>query len=51
MPTTGEVTRWRGQELVDSDGNKIGKISDVYLDADTDRPEWLAVTTGMFGST
>jgi uncharacterized protein (TIGR02271 family) len=50
MPSTEEATRWRGQELVDSNGEKIGKISDVYLDADTDRPEWLAVTTGLFGS-
>jgi uncharacterized protein (TIGR02271 family) len=50
MPTTEEATRWRGQELVDSNGDKIGKINDVYLDADTDRPEWLAVTTGLFGS-
>jgi uncharacterized protein (TIGR02271 family) len=50
MPTTEEATRWRGQDLVDSNGDKIGKINDVYLDADTDRPEWLAVTTGLFGS-
>lgn len=50
MPTTEEATRWRGQDLVDSDGDKIGKINDVYLDTDTDRPEWLAVTTGLFGS-
>jgi len=35
---------------VDGAGDKIGKIFDVYLDNDTDQPEWLAVNTGMFGS-
>jgi uncharacterized protein (TIGR02271 family) len=50
VPTTEEATRWRGQDLVDSAGDKIGQISDVYLDTETDRPEWLAVTTGLFGS-
>ena len=50
MPTTEEVTRWRGQNLVDSNGSKIGTVQDVYLDTETDRPEWLAVTTGLFGT-
>ncbi len=50
MPTTEEVTRWRGQDLVDNDGSKIGTVTDVYLDADTDTPEWLAVQTGLFGT-
>jgi len=31
------------------DGSKIGKVSDVYLDEQTSRPEWAAVKTGMFG--
>jgi uncharacterized protein (TIGR02271 family) len=35
---------------VDSDGNQIGTVSDVYLDNETNQPEWLAVTTGQFGS-
>ena len=35
---------------VDPDGDKIGTIFDVYLDNDTDQPEWLAVNTGLFGS-
>ncbi len=39
-----------GRTLVGSDGSKIGSIADVYLDDATGEPEWLAVTTGMFGS-
>jgi sporulation protein YlmC with PRC-barrel domain len=38
-----------GQELVGIDGDKIGKITDVYLGDETNRPEWFAVATGMFG--
>ena len=43
------VTEWRGQELLDNDGEKIGKIDEIYLDTETDQPEWALVKTGMFG--
>jgi len=39
-----------GRTAVDADGEKVGEIFDVYLDNETDQPEWLAVKTGMFGS-
>ncbi len=38
-----------GRTLVDSEGNKIGKISSVYIDPDTQRPQWGLVHTGFFG--
>jgi sporulation protein YlmC with PRC-barrel domain len=41
---------FRGQELTDRDGDKIGRIEEVYLDADSGEPEWLLVHTGLFGS-
>jgi uncharacterized protein (TIGR02271 family) len=44
------VAEWRGREAVDSDGDKIGSIDEIYMDAETGRPEWLAVKTGMMGS-
>ena len=47
--TTQNVTEWRGQELLDNDGEKIGKIEEIYLDTETDQPEWALVKTGMFG--
>jgi uncharacterized protein (TIGR02271 family) len=47
---TNDVTQLRGQELLDSNGDKIGKIEEIYLDEQTGKPEWLAVKTGMFGS-
>lgn len=41
---------WRGREVVDSDGDKIGKLEEVYLDTDSGRPEWATVNTGFFGT-
>ena len=40
---------WRGRTVVDQDGKKIGKVDDIYTDEDTNAPEWLTVTTGLFG--
>jgi uncharacterized protein (TIGR02271 family) len=51
MPTTREdVLSWRGQDMLDADGDKIGKIEEIYLDAETNEPEWALVSTGLFGS-
>jgi len=47
---TDQAVAWRGKTALDADGNKIGTVEEVYLDADTERPEWLAVKTGLFGS-
>jgi uncharacterized protein (TIGR02271 family) len=49
-PTESAVAAWRGREAVASDGEKIGTIDEIYMDAETGKPEWLAVKTGMFGS-
>ncbi|MFL6139316.1 MAG: DUF2382 domain-containing protein [Frankiaceae bacterium] len=40
----------RGRTVVSSDGGKIGKVDEVYLDDQTSAPEWVAVSTGLFGS-
>ncbi len=39
-----------GTTAVDADGDKIGKINEVYLDDETGRPEWATVNTGLFGT-
>ena len=49
-PTDSAVAEWRGSSAVDGDGDRIGKIEEIYMDAETGKPEWLAVTTGLFGS-
>ena len=48
--TREDVLSWRGRDLVDNDGDKIGSIEDIYLDRETDAPEWAVVTTGLFGT-
>jgi len=50
MPVSQDMLSWRGQDLYDADGDKIGKVEEIYLDADTDKPEWALVHTGLFGS-
>jgi uncharacterized protein (TIGR02271 family) len=50
MATKQDIETWRGRTLVDRDGDKIGKIEDIYLDRSTGEPEWVAVKTGLFGS-
>jgi PRC-barrel domain len=51
MPTPSiETARgWLGRVMVDRDSNKIGEVVDIYLDNETDRPEWAVVRTGLFG--
>jgi uncharacterized protein (TIGR02271 family) len=49
MPEATEVLEWRGRTAVDTDGNKLGKIEEIYLDSQTQRPEWALIQTGMFG--
>ena len=38
-----------GGTVNEQDGTKIGSISQVFLDDETARPEWVTVKTGMFG--
>jgi hypothetical protein len=40
---------WRGRTVVDRSDEKIGTLTDIYLDAD-ERPHWGAVRTGLFGT-
>ena len=48
--TREDVLNWRGRDLIDNDGDKIGSIDEIYLDRETDEPEWAVVTTGLFGT-
>jgi uncharacterized protein (TIGR02271 family) len=39
-----------GATVKGGDGEKLGKIDAIYFDNDTDKPEWAAVKSGLFGS-
>ena len=47
---TQDVLALRGLELTGRDGEKLGTIDEIYLDTDTNQPEWALVTTGVFGT-
>jgi sporulation protein YlmC with PRC-barrel domain len=48
-PSVEEVRAWVGRSMIDSDGKQLGEITDIYLDRETDWPEWAVVRTGLFG--
>jgi hypothetical protein len=43
------VLGWRGRTVRDRKDEKIGKIGDLYLDEETDRPAYAGVRTGLLG--
>jgi hypothetical protein len=44
------MLRFRGDQLADRDGEQVGKLEEIYLDADSGEPEWALVHTGLFGT-
>ena len=44
-----DVKQWRGQDVVDAQGDKLGKLDEVYYDTETDLPAFAAVKSGVFG--
>ncbi len=43
------VAEWHGRMLLDSEGEKIGKLQDVYVDVETDEPQFATVKEGFIG--
>jgi hypothetical protein len=43
------IREWRGQDVVDAEGHKIGGLEDVYVDTSTDLPSFGTVTVGLPG--
>jgi uncharacterized protein (TIGR02271 family) len=50
MTQSMDTAALRGSTLLDREGDKIGKIDDIYEDTTTGRPEWALVNTGLFGT-
>ncbi|MGY1710747.1 DUF2382 domain-containing protein [Geodermatophilus sp. SYSU D00758] len=50
MIGTDSISRVIGKDVYDQTGDKIGSASEVYLDDETGRPEWVTVRTGLFGT-
>lgn len=49
IPDLDTIFTWRGKTVRDPDGDKVGKLGDVYLDEATDQPAYAGVHTGLFG--
>jgi uncharacterized protein (TIGR02271 family) len=45
-----QVLESRGATLLDADGDKVGTIDDIYIDRETDQPEWAVTKAGMLGT-
>jgi hypothetical protein len=50
MTTSQDPPDYIHRAAVDAEGNRIGKISQVYLHEQTGQPQWVLVETGLFGT-
>ena len=50
MLQQSDVRTWRGCDAVDREGQKIGRLEEVYYDAQGGTAQWAAVKTGLLGS-
>jgi len=50
MITEQQARELIGRDLTTQDGEKIGRIGQIFLDDETGRPEWVTVHTGLFGT-
>ena len=56
-PGTGSPTRfvaenlrdWRGYDVIDVEGKKIGALEAVYVDTTSDEPSFVTVKVGIIG--
>jgi hypothetical protein len=46
MIVVEDIKEWRGQDVVDAQGQKLGKLEEIYYDTETDRPAFAAVKSG-----
>jgi uncharacterized protein YrrD len=50
MTTPNDIQQYIHRAAIDTEGNRIGKITKVYSDEQTGEPAWLLVETGLFGT-
>ncbi len=49
MVSVEHIDDWRGQDVVDPDGEKIGKLNEVFFLAGSDDAVFATVTSGLLG--
>ena len=45
-----QIDQVQGSDAYGSDGSKIGRVGQIYLDDQTGQPAWATVNTGLFGT-
>lgn len=49
MFEAANIREWIDQDVVDTDGHKIGSLEAIYVDTGTDLPSFATVKVGMVG--
>lgn len=50
MITMDRLETLRGADVYDAEGDKIGSVEEVFVDEQTQEPEWIGLGTGLFGT-
>jgi stress response protein YsnF len=48
--TMDRLEQLRGAPVLDTSGEKIGSVEEVFYDEQTNRPEWIGIGTGFLGT-
>ena len=48
--TKDRLLQMRGQPVYGANHEKLGGIQEIYLDKDTQEPEWIGLSSGLFGN-
>ena len=49
MPTVEAIESWRGQDVLDIDGEKVGRLEEVYYDTAGREPVLVSIKRGRLG--
>lgn len=47
MFEAADIREWRGHDVVDDAGRKVGTLESVYVDTGTDEPAFATITVGL----
>jgi PRC-barrel domain len=45
----GDVRAWPGLDVFDREGERVGRLTGIYVEGDSGHPEFGLVRTGLFG--
>jgi hypothetical protein len=43
------ISEWRGQDVLDTEGERVGRLEEIYYDKHSSSPGFASVKTGLFG--